>query len=295
MLAQWTYLLIIIIWATTPLAIKLGVETFPPMASLTLRIALAFIIGSAICTIQGYAGLNIRKHWPLYFAASISLFPNMALVYVAAQYIPSGLIALLFGLSPFFSALLSPFILGESNMELRKWFAISLAAAGLVLIFFDGINLSQESATGIILMLLSNLLFSGSALWVKRLSKRFTVPPLEQALGSMAFSLPGMVLTWIFFFGVEPFEYSAVSLAALLYLALFGSLIGFVAYYYILSRMTAETVSLIPFITPVLAMVLGVIFLNEVITPVMFSGAGLILLALVIYQRLWKGLKLLRR
>lgn len=295
MRAQLTYLLLILIWATTPLAIKLGAESFPPMAGLTLRIALAFFVGSAICTLKGYAGLNVRSHWKLYLAASISLFPNMALVYVAAQYIPSGLIALLFGLSPFFSALLSRPILGESDMQPRKWFAITLAATGLVLIFFDGISLSADTTRGIGLMLLSNVLFSGSALWVKRLNRDLNAPPLEQALGSMAFALPGMLLTWIFVFGVEPLQYSVVSLGSLLYLALFGSLLGFVAYYYILSRMKAETVALIPFVTPVLAMLLGVVVVDETITPIMFTGAILIMVALVVYQRLWKVLKLINR
>lgn len=288
MLVRLTYVLVILIWATTPLAIKLGGASFAPMAGLTLRIALAFSIGSVICTVSGYASLNIRKHWPLYLAASISLFPNMALVYMAAQYISSGLIALLFGLSPLFTAAMSRLILGESAMQPRKWLAIVLAAIGLVLIFSEKTNLASGSATGIGLMLLSNVFFSGSALWVKRLNKSLTVPPLEQALGAMAFALPSMLLTWVFGFGVTPIQYTATSLAALLYLALFGSLLGFVAYYYILSRMTVETVSLIPFITPVLAMLLGVFIADELVTPMMMAGAGLILIALGIYQKLWQ-------
>ena len=51
MLVRFTYLLVILIWATTPLAIKLGGDTLAPIAGLTLRIALAFTVGSLICTV----------------------------------------------------------------------------------------------------------------------------------------------------------------------------------------------------------------------------------------------------
>ena len=291
MLPQLTYFLVIIIWATTPLAIKLGGDSFAPLTGLSLRIALAFLVGSAICTIGGYAGLNIRQHGKLYFAASISLFPNMALVYLAATFIPSGLIALLFGLSPFFTALLSRPILGEGDLQPRKLVATGIAVCGLGLIFAERSSFSAGSGFGILLMLLSNLLFSGSALWVKRITRTMTVAPMEQALGAMAFSLPGLFATWFLVVGFEPIHVSAISVASLLYLSFFGSLLGFVAYYYILNQFTVETVSLIPLITPVLAMILGVIVADEMVSPGMIIGASLILIALVIHQQLWSFLK----
>ena len=287
MLPQLTYFLVIIIWATTPLAIKLGGESFAPLAGLSLRIGLAFLVGSAICTIGGYAGLNIKRHWKLYAVASISLFPNMALVYTAATYIPSGLIALLFGLTPFYSALLSQPLLGEGDLPPRKLVAIAIAVLGLGLIFVDRSSLNAESAIGILLMLISNLLFSGSALWVKKINRTLSVGPVEQALGAMVFSLPGLFITWFVVVGVDPVNVSSTSLVSLLYLAFCGSLLGFVAYYYILNQFTAEAVSLIPLITPVLAMMLGVIVLDEQLTPAMIIGAGLIISALAIHQRLW--------
>ncbi|MCB1667433.1 MAG: DMT family transporter [Porticoccaceae bacterium] len=288
MAAQLIYLLVVLIWATTPLAIKLGGESFSPMAGLTLRIGLAFIVGSAICTIGGYATLNIRKHGKLYFAAAVSLFPNMALVYVAAEHISSGLIALMFGLSPFSSALLSGLILGESALQPRKLLAIFLASIGLLLILFEGGGVESSSAYGIGLMLASNFLFAGSALWVKRLNRTLAVAPVEQALGSMVFALPGLLISWFFIFGFEVAEVSTVSLVSLIYLGLVGSLGGLVAYYYILNQFSAEAVSLVPLVTPILAMLLGVLIADETISLAMMSGAALILVALVIHQRLWR-------
>ncbi|WP_374964886.1 DMT family transporter [Spongiibacter tropicus] len=283
MFVKLTYLLVIFIWATTPLSIKLGGDTLSPMAALSLRIALAFMVGSAVCTLFGLAGLSVRRNGKLYFAASISLFPNMALVYMATQHISSGLVSLLFGLSPFFTLLLAKPILGENLIRPRKLLALSIAALGLGCIVFDKAALSGDGLTGIGLMLVSNILFSGSALWVKKLNAELSVPPFEQALGAMAFALPGMLLSWVFVVGVEPIVFSPVSLASLLYLALFASLVGFAAYYFILREMSVEAVSLIPLITPVLAMSLGVLVNNEAVSVGTVVGAGLILLGLAVH------------
>ncbi len=291
MFVRFVYLLVIVIWATTPLSIKLGGDSLSPIAALTLRIALAFMVGSALCTLFGWAGLNIRRHWQLYLAASISLFPNMVLVYWAAQFIPSGLIALMFGLSPFFTALMAAPILGDHRWSPRKLLAVLLAAVGLLCVLADDVVVTGDSYRGIGLMLLSNVLFSGSALWVKKLNAQMVIAPLEQALGAMAFALPGLVLSWLWVFGVQPLVFSSASLASLLYLSLFASLVGFVAYYYILGALPVETVSLIPLISPVLALLIGHQLLDEPLTASMALGAGLILVALAVHQGLWWRLR----
>lgn len=284
MAVRLAYLLVIIIWTTTPLAIKLGGDTLAPMASLSLRMVIAFLVGSAICTVGGIAGLNIEKHGKIYFAGSIGLFPNMALVYFSAEYISSGLIALMFGMTPFFTAILARPILGENVLLPRKITAIGLATAGLLFIFYDETVMADKAYIGLLLMLASNIVFSASVLWVKKLNKKLKVPPLEQTLGAMAFSLPGMLFTWLYIIGYEPLVFSTVSLASLMYLSLIASLVGFAAYYHILNNMEIDVVALIPLITPVLAMTLGVIFAEETITASMYLGAIFILIALAIHQ-----------
>lgn len=284
MLVRLTYVLVIIIWATTPLAIKLGGDSLEPLASLSLRIALAFGVGCVLSTLAGWQGLMVRRHWQLYLAASLSLFPNMALVYWAATYLPSGLISLLFALAPFFTLLLAGPILGESTLSPRKVAALVLALSGLGVLLVGDEGLPPGSGRGILLMLGANGVFSFSALWVKRLNARFAVPPVEQALGAMAFALPGMGLCWWLTSVGAPLSVSAISLASLLYLAIFGSLVGFVAYYSILRQLSVESVSLIPLITPVMAIALGAMIMGESISVRMLLGASMILIALALHQ-----------
>ncbi|MYM62260.1 DMT family transporter [Pseudomaricurvus sp. HS19] len=287
MLVRLAYLVVIMIWATTPLAIKLGSETLAPVAGLTLRMALALAVGCVVSTVCGFTSLALRRNWKLYFAASISIFPNMVLVYQAAQYLPSGLISLMFGLTPFFTAVLARPILGEDLLQPRKLLAIGMAVVGLVVILQDNVLIASEGALfGFGLMLLSNVLFSGSALWVKKLNATITVTPFEQSLGAMAFSLPGLALFWVYGTGIEPLTFTATSLGSLLYLALIASLVGFAAYYYILQHMSVDTVALVPLITPVLAICIGVIFLGESASWTLLIGSAMVLLALAVHQGL---------
>lgn len=281
------YLLVILIWTTTPLAIKLGGDSLAPMASLTLRILIAFVIGSAICTLLGYPGLKIRKHWKVYAVGSLGLFPNMALVYFSAEYISSGLIALMFSLTSFFTAVLAKPILGEKGLTFRKLLAICIAVAGLLCIFIDDAVIEGDTYIGLLLMLASNLIFSACVLWLKQLNKKMAVQPFEQTLGSMAFSLPGMLLTWFFVVGYEPLVFSAVSTVSLLYLSLIASLVGFAAYYHILNHMTVDSVALIPLVTPVSAMLLGIVIAGESMTESQLIGAFFILFALSLHQNIF--------
>lgn len=284
MATRMTYLLVILIWTTTPLAIKLGGDSLDPMASLTLRMLIAFLKGSEICAVGGIAALNIKQNGMVYLAGSLGLFPNMALVYFAAEYISSGLIALMFGLTPFFTALLARPILGKNLLLPHKIIAIILAMIGLFFIFFDDTVITGKAYIGLLLMLGSNIIFSACILWVKRLNKILHVPPFEQTLGSMAFSLPGLLITWFCIFGFEPLKFSLISIGSLLYLSLVASLIGFAAYYHVLNKMKVETAALIPLITPISAMILGVIVADEIITNYMYTGAFFMIFALAIHQ-----------
>lgn len=287
MIARFMYLFVVLVWATTPLAIKLGGDSFSALGGLSLRIMIAVAVGCTLGWLVGYKGLNLRDHWLFYLAASVSIFPNMGLVYLAAELVPSGLISLLFGLSPFIIALLTKPVLGESVLVPRKVFAIFLACVGLAFIFYDQLKVDTGSALGIFYLLVGNLLFGLSALWVKKLNRTLSLPISEQALGSMVFALPAMLLTWYLVAEPGPVEVSIVSLGSLFYLSIIGSLGGLVAYYFILKHMTVEVVSLIPLITPVLAMILGVIVLDESVTFGMICGALVIISALAIHQQLW--------
>ena len=291
MLILLTYISVIAIWATTPLAIKLGSVDIPPVASLTLRTLLAFSVGYVLLLIFTRSGLNMKSYWKLNAAASISLFPNMWLVYESAQYLSSGLLSLLFGLTPLVQALFASWLLPDSPLTLRKISAILCALVGLAFIVMDDAQISGDGYIGLGLMLLANLTFSLSAILVKRLNSEQVASPFQQSVGSMGLALPGMCLIWMIKGDVQWPDFTPVAAFSLLYLTIFASLVGFAAYYSLLKAMKAESVSLIALITPIVAIVLGATFADEMITGKMLLGAVLILTGLAIHQNLLQRLR----
>ncbi len=287
---QWVYLLVIAVWSSTPLAIKLSNDSLTPLASVSLRMLLAVMAAMLLAlAIRPWLGnrqitLFKRQHWPVYAVASISVFPNMAMVYTATHYIPSGLVAIMLGLNPFLTGLFSVPLLGERFLTPARVVALGVALGGLVVVFIEQLSLNDKAYIGVLLMMVSACLFSFSTVWVKRLTRTRDVAPTEQAFGSMLFALPGLLICWRWVMGDWQVEFSSTSLWALGYLVVFGSLIGFVAYYHVLRHMMLSTVSLIPLITPVLAVILGALLAGESISLRTLLGGGCILFALAIYQ-----------
>ncbi len=284
MQASWAYVCVVLIWSTTPLAIKFSNHSLTPMASISLRIVFAVAVACMMFVLLRRRIPMRVENWPIYAAAAIGLFPNMPLVYTASEYIPSGLIAIMFGVTPFVNGLLAIPMLGEPKLSSSRWFSLLLALLGLWVVFSDQLTLGENGPLGIGLMIISVCVFCFSSLLVKRLSAVHEVEAVEQAMGGMVFSIPGLLLCWWLLDGDLNLELSAQSFWALLYLSLIGSLLGFVAYFKILKSFNIATVSLIPLLTPVIAVILGSYLAGETVSVNTLIGGACILLALGFYQ-----------
>jgi len=202
-------------------------------------------------------------------------------VYWSAQFIPSGLVAVVFAMSPFVMGLMTLVLLKHNPFTVRRVIALLLALFGLVVIFHHQIHFSLKSAYGIAGILLSCFLFGFSSVLVKKLNVK--VDAFNQAIGTLLFALPGLLLMWWYVDGHIPTTISIKSLAAVGYLSVFGSLVGAALFFYVLARMSPTAVSLITFMTPVLALILGAGVADETLSLQLWLGAGLVVLALLLY------------
>ncbi len=275
------YLSVVLIWATTPLAIQWSSDSVGFAMAVVLRMALALALALCIVAIFRRSLFAHAGAWKVYCAASIGIFPNMPLVYWSAQFIPSGLIALIFAMSPFVTGMMSLIILRENPFNLRRVLALLLALIGLVIIFHDQLQIDIHAAYGMLGILGSSILFSISSVWLKSL--KTDVPAFDQATGSLLLSMPGLLFVYWLSGEALPTEISTKSAAAIVYLAIGGSLLGFTLFFYVLKKLSPSAVSLITLMTPVLAMMVGVLAAGEHITPAMMIGGGLVLFALVVY------------
>ena len=285
MAVLFAYFFVVLIWATTPLAIQWSSDSLSFIAAAVARMAIALAIALLV---HGMLRKSLSTYWQharIYFAASIGIFPNMPVVYWGVQFIPSGLVAVIFALSPFVTGLMTWWLLKQNPFTLKKIAALVLAVGGLVVIFYHQLQFNTRSVYGILSILLSCVLFSFSSVWVKKLTQQESVnlDAFHQASGALLFSLPGLLLTWWLLDGALPQQVSVKSGVSIIYLSIMGSLVGAALFFYILQRLSASAVSLITLMTPVLAIIIGKQLADEALSAQTLWGVAIVLFALLLY------------
>ncbi|QXP85465.1 DMT family transporter [Methylococcus sp. Mc7] len=276
------YLSVILLWATTPLAIKWSGEGPGYLFGVTGRMAIG-----TLCVLLVMLVLRRRMPWHrkavrTYLLASIQVYGAMLAVYWASQFIPSGWISVVFGLSPLLTALMAAALLGERSLTAGKLSGYALGLGGLAAIFGSALELGSQGVYGIAGVLLSAFLQCLSAVGIKRLDAR--LPALTTVAGGLVIALPAYLATWAAVDGEWPELLPASSIAAIAYLGAIATTVGFALYYYVLSHLSATRVAMISLISPVLALYLGHVLNDEPLSFRIVAGTALILAALLLHQ-----------
>ncbi|MDT8385458.1 MAG: DMT family transporter [Gammaproteobacteria bacterium] len=277
------FLGVVLIWSTTPLAIQWSSGGWGYLFAVSGRMMLGALVCAVLLQIlkPGLPWHREARH--TYFAAGIAIYGAMLSVYWGAQFVPSGLIAVLYGLNPLLTGVAAAAVLGEKCFTPGKLLGMALGFAGLLSIFAADIMLEDHAWQGVLAILLSVVLHSVSGVWVKRMSGG--LPGLTVTSGGLFVVAPLFFLTWLVFDGQLPTEITAQAGWSMVYLGVFGSALGFTLYFYLLKNMEANRVSLITLLTPVLALTLGTILNGEIISLQVLFGSGLIVSGLVLH--LW--------
>ncbi|MCG9697587.1 DMT family transporter [Shewanella sp. Isolate11] len=278
-----SFLAVVLIWSTTPLGIVWSSESVHPTMAVLLRMVIALVIGAFILLLANIRLPLSRNAFKLYGFSAIGIVGGMLLSYFAARYLPSGTMSLIFGLSPLLSGLLAQKLLNEPKFSLMRIAAFLIAFMGLGVVCSAKLSLDSDNWIGLVLVLCAVCLFSLSGVLIKTVE--ISIHPIASTVGALMISTPLFALAWLLFDASIPLDtWSMKSIAAIIYLGIFGSLIGFIGYFYILQHLNASTVALVTLITPVFAMALGAILNNETITYELVCGAGLVISGLGLYQ-----------
>lgn len=274
------YMMVIFIWSTTPL----GIQWSGAEVGYEFGVALRMLIGLACL------GLVIRffrlplpwdqKNLGVYLAGGIPLFLAMSTVYWSAQFIPSGWISVIFGLTPFFTSFFAVLILSERSFTPAKSLGMLLGLCGLLVVFSESLQLAENAWMGVAGTCFASMVHSLSAVLLKKIGA--TIHPVSVTTGSLLIATPLFILNSLM--QGLPDEIPVKSLSAIVYLAVMGTAIGFPLYYYCLEKLHAERVALITLITPITALLLGGWLNNEVIGIQIWAGTFLVLCGLSIYE-----------
>lgn len=277
------YIGVIIIWSTTPLAIKWSGGDAGFLFGVTARMLIGLLFSSVLMLlISGRRVPWDKDSLKAYFIAGIAIYGAMLSTYWGSQYISSGFISVIFGMNPIITGVLAALWLNERSLTPRKLLGVGFGLSGLIVIFSQAIELGGHATLGIAAVCLSVLLHSLSSVWFKKLDIKLTA--LEITHGGLMVSVPLYLLTWFVIQGTLPEHFSQRGLGSIIYLGLFGSVLGFILFYYILKNIEVSRVSLITLITPVVALFLGYALNNEILSVSVWVGTALIMLGMSFYQ-----------
>jgi len=280
------YLAVIAIWSTTPISIKWSSEGLSFISGVTMRMLIGAVICVALVTLFRVALPWHRQALQAYVAGSLAVFAGMLSVYWGAQYINSGLVALIFGLSPLATTLIAVVMGTEVRPGPVKLLGVVTAIGGLLcIVSLGGNSLSsggENVLLGMLAVFISMIFHSVSTVWVKQVNNGLSA--LTMTTGSLLVSVPMYLLVWWLIDGAIPQDMPIRAVSSIIYLGIFGSVLGYMFYFYTLRHVSASNVALITLVTPVTALLIGQAFNGEQVTATVWFGTALIILGLTLNQ-----------
>ncbi len=274
-----------VFWGSTYLAIRYGVAVMSPFLLGSVRFLIAGPLMLGICAAQGMKLRAGCKQFVLLAVIGVLVLGigNQGVMW-AEQYLPSGLAALLVAVIPLYVALIEVVLPGGEGLRARGWAGVGMGFAGLVALLAPGL---REGFHGTGKQLVGSLVCVVAAFgWTcgSVLSRR-------AQLGVTAFVAAGweMVFAGLFNTGLmlllegpgwaAKARFSGQAFWSVAWLVVFGSLVGYSAYIYLLDHVPVAKVSTYAYVNPIVAVVLGALFLGERLVGVEYLGMGAILVA----------------
>jgi drug/metabolite transporter (DMT)-like permease len=198
-----------------------------------------------------------------------------ALIYWAEQMVPSGLAAVLFATMPIITEIIASYIFKMEHLTPINVLGLLLGFCGVAVIYWsEVIKAAHAPALGVVALLIAPFAASFATVFAKRyargISPLATVGP-GQLLGGALLGIIALMAE-----RAEPIRFTPISAGALAYLTIFGSSIAFLAYFTLMKSIAITRLSLLTYVTPVLAVVLGVLVAHERFAPATFLGAAIV-------------------
>ena len=294
-LAAWICLLIVyVVWGSTYLAIRVGVETMPPLMMAAARQLVAGLIMFPLALRSRRAAVRAgrterlwpsRSEWLGCAVVGILLLVANGVVGVGEKTVPSGLAALLVATVPLWLLGIDAG-LNHARLGLAPLAGLLLGLAGVALLSGLGRGSRGTSVAGVLIIL------GAAAAWaLGTIMARRAVIPSSLALASGMELLAGGAALLVLgaatgeFSSVHLGQVSARSWLALGYLIVFGSIVAFSAYGIAVRALPTATVATYAYVNPVIAVLLGALILHERLTPATIAGGVLIVGAVVLVVR----------
>jgi len=275
------YIIITLLWGSTWLAIRIGLDSLTPMFAVGVRFFIASIFVYIIMKISKVKLQTDSLSIKLYlFLAFFSFIIPFSLVYWGEQFVPSGLASVIFAVFPFFVIIFSWLMLPDGSIGIYKSIGVLAGFVGITIIFWDDISLDfAEYSLGMIAILVSATIQGYVAVIIKKHGSKLN--PLS--MNFIPLLLTGIVLipVGLLFENRESLVIDSKAVYSILYLAFFGTVITFTIYFWLMQKINVVILSLSTFLTPIIALILGAILLGEKFTTNHLLGSSLVLIGIL--------------
>ena len=266
-----------VVWGSTYLAIAIAVEDLPPLLAVSTRFLAAGGILAAWLLWRRRGALRVARH-ELGAAALIGvLLPGAnAVLFFAERDVPTGLASLIIASVPLWVVLLR--LLAKERIPRGAVVGVLVGFAGVAILLRPS---GGASAVGLALCVLSALMWATGSF----LSARVPLPGDPIAATTYEMLCGGAAMLPLGLVAVGDLDPSARSLAAWVYLVVFGSLVGYTAYVWLLAHAPLGTVATYAYVNPIVAIALGFLFRDEELTPQILLGAAIVVASVAVVVR----------
>jgi drug/metabolite transporter (DMT)-like permease len=282
------WLVLCLIWGSTWLFIKLGLRDLPPLTFAGLRFLLASAVLWAIVVVWRRPLPKSGRDWlKLAWVGLISIALNFGLIFWGEQHINSGLAAVLQATIPAFGLIFAHYHLPNERLTARKLVGAGVGVAGVGLIFYDQMKIEGAAALqGSFALLLSSVCVAYANVYIKAHCQHIDSSVI--AAGQMVFGfIPLLALAAVWEGNPFDHRWTTQSALALVYLALIGSVLGFLLYFWLVTKIEVTKSMLIALLIPVTALLIGKLTLNERLSWRIAAGSAAIMAGiwLIVFQR----------
>jgi drug/metabolite transporter (DMT)-like permease len=285
------YLFLCAVWGSTWLVIKIGLRDLPPLRYAGFRMAVACLLMAPVALLRGgrrgSAGRNPtrREIFLVGVAGFLQIGLCYAFLFVASQWIESGLAAILFSSFPIWVGLFAHYFLPDEPLTRRAVAAAGLGLSGVVVI--EAPAVAGLASSGSPRLVAGGALVFASAIvaaYANILNKKSFagVSPVFNVWGQTLVGSAFLLLAAAVFETGVPARWTPSAIASLLYLAVFGTALTFAGLFWLIPRVPVAVIGTIPLVDTFIAVLLGGVFLGERLSPRVFAGGALILVGVVL-------------
>jgi len=282
------WLILSFIWGSTWSFIKVGLRDLPPITFAATRFLIAAAILWLIVVLRRAAIPRTGRDWLIIaWTGMIAFTVNYGLIFWGEQYITSGLAAVLQATIPAFGLVIAHYYLPAERMTMRKLAGVGIGIAGVGVIFYDQLKIEGAAAFwGSVAIVISSVCVAYSNVLIKAHCRH--LDPATLAGGQMICGLAPLLVFGALWEG-NPFllRWTEPAIISILYLALVGSALAFLLYYWLVRKIEVTKTMLIALVTPVIALLIGRITLDEQVSWRVGTGSAAILsgISLILVQR----------